>query len=441
MSFINAILLVFAFYLLVRPLEVEAYVKNILKNEIRAPLDRQDAGSGQVAHNLKIGAFNVQVFGVRKMEVPGVAEILVKILLRYDIVLIQEIRDSSQTAMPTLLQRLNKEGGRASAHTYDMTISARLGRTTSKEQYAFVYRSELFSVVRTYVYSDPKDLFEREPYIVHFRSFVTAIKDLVFAGIHTKPSQAAAEIDHLVDVYDDIRDRWGMDDVIIMGDFNGACDYVKDSERRVNRLFTDHRFSWLITDCVDTTTGGGACAYDRFVAAGASMMSAVVPGSAGRFAFDKVYGLSEAMTGDVSDHYPIELEIYSKAYVDAVAKVNEKTESKFFAITPLGFDPTNIYSLRHSDNPLVKNGFQRSTLYIKRAIAIVTNVKTVSSSHDAVQAFELVYKSWPSLVRRSQVELAKLKAAEKMGANDRATVKLVCRKVPAPAECWVALEM
>ncbi|XP_048586768.1 deoxyribonuclease-1 isoform X2 [Nematostella vectensis] len=382
-------------------------------------------------------AFNIRVFGTTKMRTPGVPDILVKILLRYDIVLIQEIRDSSQTAMPLLLQNLNS----ASSSPYKMAISERLGRTSSKEQYAYVYRSDLVSVVSKYVYSDPKDLFEREPFIVHFRSSTTAIKDFALVGIHTKPSDAANEISNLVDVYDDVRVRWAMDDVIILGDFNAACDYMRDSDWRVNSLFTDQRFSWLITDCVDTTTGGGACAYDRFVAAGAAMKSAVVPNSPGRFAFDKEYNLTEIVTDQVSDHYPIEMELYSQAYTSALSKVDEQTENKFFAVTPLTFDPTMIYSLRYSSNPLIQNGFLVETLYITSTIAMVTNAKTVNSSHDAVQAYDLIYQSWPSLVSKNQVEVAKLKVTEKMGTNDSATVKLICRKNPVPAECWVAFQI
>ena len=86
----------------------------------------------------------------------------------------------------------------------------------------------------------------------------------MFVAIHTSPSKAAQEVDQLAVVYDDIVQRWRMNDVIIMGDFNAACNYVRDTDWQQMRLATDKRFDWLITDCVDTTVAGGTCAYDRF---------------------------------------------------------------------------------------------------------------------------------------------------------------------------------
>ena len=54
--------------------------------------------------------------------------------------------------------------------TYNLTISERLGRTNSKEQYAFLYRMSTVEILSTYQFEDPMDVFEREPYTVHFRS-------------------------------------------------------------------------------------------------------------------------------------------------------------------------------------------------------------------------------------------------------------------------------
>lgn len=93
--------------------------------------------------------------------------------------------------------------------------------------------------------------------------FCLAVNDMAFVAIHTKPSAATQEIDNLVDVYDDVVQRWKMDNVVIMGDLNAACDYVKDTEWKNIRLANDKRFWWLIDDCQDTTIKGSRCAYDR----------------------------------------------------------------------------------------------------------------------------------------------------------------------------------
>ena len=86
----------------------------------------------------------------------------------------------------------------------------------------------------------------------------------MFIAIHTKPDDAASETDNLVDVYDDAVKRWKINNIVIMGDLNAACSYVRDKEWGNIRLANDKRFWWLIDDCQDTTVQGSRCAYDRY---------------------------------------------------------------------------------------------------------------------------------------------------------------------------------
>ena len=85
------------------------------------------------------------------------------------------------------------------------------------------------------------------------------------AAIHTSPSQAVSEIDLLVDVYDDIVQRWNVNDVMILGDFNAGCSYVTKSAWKEIRLAKDRRFYWLFSDHVDTTVANSDCPYDRYI--------------------------------------------------------------------------------------------------------------------------------------------------------------------------------
>ena len=84
------------------------------------------------------------------------------------------------------------------------------------------------------------------------------------AAIHTSPSEAVLEIDRMVDVYDDIVQRWKLKNVIILGDFNSGCSYVTKSKWPMIRLATDRRFYWLFSDDVDTTVAKSDCPYDRY---------------------------------------------------------------------------------------------------------------------------------------------------------------------------------
>ena len=95
---------------------------------------------GKLAINgktLRIGAFNIQVFGTTKASKPEVLDVLGKIIRTYDIVAIQEIRDKSQTALPALVDTVNSDNSQ-----YDYVVSERLGRTISKEQYAYIYNTQ-----------------------------------------------------------------------------------------------------------------------------------------------------------------------------------------------------------------------------------------------------------------------------------------------------------
>ena len=257
--------------------------------------------------SLFIGAFNVQVFGKSKMRQDDVASSLVSILSRYDLVLFQEIRDSSETAIYSLMEMLNT----ASGGQYDIAISDRLGRTNSKEQYAYIYKTAKLSVVDSYHYDDgPEpagDIFEREPYIVRFRANNHDV-DFSVVGIHTAPDHAREELDALTAVHDDAVTVLGDEDVILMGDFNSSCNYVRASHFAGISLRTDPRFTWHILDSADTTTSATVCAYDRFVTT-SGMTSRVADEGAQVFYFDQAYDLDMRAAKLISDHYPVEMRI------------------------------------------------------------------------------------------------------------------------------------
>ena len=60
-----------------------------------------------------------------------------------------------------------------SCTTYSLTISERLGRSISKEQYAFLHKTSTVEVLSTYQFDDSADdIFEREPFTVFVRSKV-----------------------------------------------------------------------------------------------------------------------------------------------------------------------------------------------------------------------------------------------------------------------------
>lgn len=150
---------------------------------------------GAESQTARIAAFNIQIFGETKSQKEDVMTVLTKVIREFDIVLIQEIRDASGQTIPYFVEKINQMEG----PNYSFIVSERLGRTTSKEAYAYIYNTERVEFIQgsDYVFNDVNDVFEREPYIA---SFKIGNFDFVLVGIHTKPDDAYNEIGNLTSV-------------------------------------------------------------------------------------------------------------------------------------------------------------------------------------------------------------------------------------------------
>lgn len=115
---------------------------------------------------IKVAAFNLQIYGTSKAGNPEVMAVLSKIVRNYDVIAVQEIRDASQTALLKLKDAVNSMG----SSQYEYIVSDRLGRSSSKEQYAYIYNIQTMQVMGPYVYPDSNDIFQREPYVAEFKA-------------------------------------------------------------------------------------------------------------------------------------------------------------------------------------------------------------------------------------------------------------------------------
>ncbi len=246
---------------------------------------------------LKVGAFNVQVFGTTKAEKDEVMDVLGDVIRSYDIIAIQEIRDSTGTALPALLEEVNSDGS-----LYAYVASERLGRTVSREQYAFFYDTQTCLLIGTpQTYPEPEgDVFHREPYAALFAGREGGFS-AVLITVHTDPDEAGEEIGALAEVVPWAQEAFGgEEDVIVMGDFNADGTYFDEDTYPPLRA---SGYTWLITNDMDTTTGATDCTYDRIVITN-SLLDGYM-GSRGVDRFDVTYGLDSTRTAAVSDHYPV----------------------------------------------------------------------------------------------------------------------------------------
>jgi len=222
---------------------------------------------------IKIATWNIQIFGKTKYNKPDVRAAIVDELQEYDIVAIQEIRDISESYFPKLMEELPE---------YNYVVSVRLGRTSSKEQYAFIYRNGI-QLIDSYVVEDPQDEFEREPFVGVFEVNNYSIN---LMQIHTKPDDAEEEIDALLDLQVAQKQIW-------LGDFNADCSYYDETQ--------EEPYNWIIPDFEDTTVKATNCTYDRIV-----VTDLVLP-SVKEYHINRLEEYNYSFQVQMSDHYPVDV--------------------------------------------------------------------------------------------------------------------------------------
>lgn len=250
----------------------------------------------QIKNTIKIATFNIQVFGKSKRENEEVVDVLAKIVRNFDIVAVQEFRDKSETTLPYFVDKINELPG----DVYNFIGSARLGRTASKEEYAFIFNMRTVSYANaSYVYNDVNDVFEREPFIAGFKS---GNFDYILINLHTKPDDAESEIQSLPAVIEDANMRFPNEkDVIALGDLNADGNYFSES---IKTGFRSRAYVWAVPDSFDTTVAPNKYTYDRIVFLDA-YTSEDFSGQVGVFRFDILHNLTPDAAKTVSDHYPV----------------------------------------------------------------------------------------------------------------------------------------
>ncbi|MEN9577949.1 MAG: hypothetical protein RJA70_958 [Pseudomonadota bacterium] len=233
--------------------------------------ERRDPTQSEPIQGLefRLATWNLGVFGptkaARREDVAKIAEIIGA----YELVAVQEIKDISGGAAQVLKRAVESD----LSAPYATLVSGRSGvqaddTVASQEQYAFIFRSDLFEVTepppRLFPDHD-NDYFQREPFVAKFRLSGATDAAFVVVNVHTAPGAAADELQALHHVVSWAAAEYGETDVIVLGDFNAACDYVSPEQLGDLELRAD-QFQWLIPDEADTNHfEPTSCAYDRVV--------------------------------------------------------------------------------------------------------------------------------------------------------------------------------
>lgn len=251
-----------------------------------------------VAHfneTIRIGSFNIQVFGRTKIARPEVMRVVTDVARRYDVLAIQEIRAATDDILPRFVAQMNAAGRK-----YDFVIGPRLGRSSSKEQYAFVYDTATIEVDRTasYTVDDRDDRLHREPLVASFRARGPPPNEaftFTLVNVHTDPDEVPAELDALADVMRAVRnDGRAEDDVILLGDLNA-------DEFHFGELANLPNVAWAISGMPTNTRGNHA--YDNLLFN--RVATTEFTGLSGVVDIKTDYQLSLEQALEVSDHLPI----------------------------------------------------------------------------------------------------------------------------------------
>jgi hypothetical protein len=245
----------------------------------------------QTASGLDILSFNIRRFGPSKLEKQNVIDTIIKIVKPYDVVLIMELVDRTQTVLPEFVDQLNSATARDGVQ-FNFSVSQRVGRSTQKEQYAFLYRIDTVRILDTYQYPDIDDMFERPPYAILVSSITDRdLPPFFIIASHTRPDSAYMEIDHLDDVFNSVTKAFLTSHGMIAGDLNADGSYVTSTEYDMLDLVINSSFSWWINNSIDTTTTTTDNAYDRIITY-KTLSQYVVNGSARVVLFDVLFGLN-----------------------------------------------------------------------------------------------------------------------------------------------------
>lgn len=252
----------------------------------------------RVSGTIRIASFNIQVFGLDKLSKPAVMEVLAETVRQFDVVAIQEVRSMTDDILPRFIDLINS-GGRH----YDYVIGPRLGRSDSKEQYAFVYDAQTVEVDRGTVFTvqDKDDLLHREPLVALFRARAAPPGEaftFTLMDIHTDPDEVKQEMSALAYAYQAVRgvryNGYPEDDVILLGDFNA-------DEKKFGLFTTMPNMGWVISGM--PTNARGTHTLDNILFNRAATVE--FTGRGGVVDLLREHNLTQEQVLQISDHLPI----------------------------------------------------------------------------------------------------------------------------------------
>lgn len=251
------------------------------------------------AKTIRVGSFNLQMFGASKVAKPQVMEALAKIGRQYDVLALQEISGQEQDLLPTLVEKINQSG-----RAFDYLIGPRVGGEGKSLQFAFLFDTHRIETDRIQLYTveDPSQLLTYDPLVAWFRTKELAIEDaftFTMVNVLIDEGRKEDELRLLPELMMSIRrDGRQEDDCILVGDF-GVGDGMLQHMRSAGIAPALHGLP---------TNVRGNSMFDNICFS--QTATSEFNGRVGVTDFLRDFNLSLDQALEISDHLPIWVEFY-----------------------------------------------------------------------------------------------------------------------------------
>lgn len=271
---------------------------------------------------LRIGTFNIQVFGDAKVAKPKVPDWIAYLVRQFDVLAIQEIKCDTDDPITTLMNLVNG----ADDSNYSIIMSKRLKRpgSNNSERYAFIWDTAKVQLREQSAYEveDNEDLMHREPFVASFRTVPASTGGQPFTftliNVHTDPDTALQEMNVMDDVFLSVRAFEQEDDVIVLGDLNVEANEFGElgKVQGIRSLNT-----------TETTNTAGTRTIDHIVIDSSSTTEFLQ--TAGVIQYGRNLNLTREQAKLISDHCPVYAEF----------DVSERVAGSVLAARPTAVSP------------------------------------------------------------------------------------------------------
>jgi deoxyribonuclease-1-like protein len=280
------------------------YVKLVPKAPRGASSDSpaiDQAPAAPAKPSVRIATFNLDGLDEAKLANPQVADALVRVLPRFDVVAVQGVRSKNRGVLVRLVEQLNATG-----RYYDFATCPTVERDSVPQYNAMLFDAASVEVDRSTVRSveDPLGRFHDKPLVAQFRVRGPPESEaftFMLVNVRVDAAHVAAEVDLLADVYRAVRDAGrNEDDIILLGDLEADTDHL-------GRLAHLPNLTAVVTS-IPTTTRGTSLAdnilFDR-------RATSEFTGRSGVLDLIRELDLKPPAALEVSEHLPVWAEFSS----------------------------------------------------------------------------------------------------------------------------------